>query len=89
MGDLAVTASSLMAIDNKDWGAIGATNRGQVDAKWEQYKGALLVQLKNKHISESAVNAKCDKIFDKLEDQNYHALNQALEELGFLRCKRS
>jgi hypothetical protein len=69
-------ANKIMDIDNTLWDKVGATHGGELKKKWSSYKK--LVKEKIKPVS--AEDSK--KVYDILEDNNFHSINAAMRQLG-------
>lgn len=70
-------AEKLQAIDNRIWGKFGWGSGGEVRRNWDKYKAAVAAAVPESNFS---VN-----VYEALEDENFHSMNQALVELGKIR----
>lgn len=65
-------ANELMRMDSKLWDDMGVDSGTALEKRWEEYKSA---------IKQKVMQRQNPFIYLILEDQNYHALNKALDEL--------
>jgi hypothetical protein len=80
-------AKSLMRLDVMAWKKLGIKNGSQLygDPKLQaEYKNIIWTGLQGR---EEEIQAHSQDVYDKLEDQNYHALNNLLSLMGLIDMK--